>query len=230
MRSAYAGDMHIVLIEDHRTVADNIATYLTQHGYAVTVAYDGTQGQEIACTQATDLILLDINLPGQDGLSLTAQVRAAGKTMPILLLSARDTADDIIAGLDAGADDYLVKPFDLGVLLAHVRALLRRPGSGKGPLLQAGQISFDPSTQTVRRNTEIINLSPKATALLEFLLRRRGTVADRPTILEHVWGGGDEIMLSNTVDVHVAMLRRKLGNDAIRTVPNIGYLIPDDET
>ena len=148
--------------------------------------------------------------------------------MPILMLTARGKRQEIVQGLNLGADDYLPKPFDLEELLARVRALLRRTGSTteKGIELSARTVTIDTNTQEVRKDGEHMNLAPKEYALLEFLLRGKGTVQSRTAILEHVWGDRDELLFSQTVDVHVAYLRRKLGKDLIRTVPGKGYFIP----
>lgn len=220
--------MHILLIEDHRTVARNIQTFLEMQQYAVSVAHDGVDGFEQAMTQECDLLILDINLPGMDGYELCSRLREAGKTMPILMLTARGKREEVVHGLNLGADDYLPKPFDLDVLLARVRALLRRHGTEKAPQLTTGKISLDTNTQEVRLGKQNVNLSPKEYALLAYLLHHKGVVQDRPTILEHVWGNRDDLMFSNTVDVHVTFLRRKLGKNVIRTVPNRGYMIPAD--
>lgn len=222
--------MHILLIEDHKTVAENIRTYLEMQQYAVSVSFDGKEGFERAMTEEADLVILDINLPGMDGFTLCAQLREHGKTMPILMLTARSKQGEMVRGLNLGADDYLAKPFDLDVLLARVRALLRRSGTEPvtTPVLTAGAIRLDTNTREVWKGKKKIALSPKEYALLEYLVRHKGTVQDRPTILDHVWGQGDALMFSNTVDVHIAFLRRKLGKKAIRTVPNKGYLLPAD--
>lgn len=219
--------MHILLIEDQQKLADNIRKYLELEGYAVSVALDGKEGFEKAMTQEADLIILDINLPGMDGYLICTMLRQHRKNMPILMLTARTKQQEIIHGLDIGADDYLAKPFDLPELLARIRALLRRTASGeRQPVLDFGNIAVDTNTRQVKKGEKVIGLSPKEYALFEFLLRNRGIVQDRPRILEHVWGGRDDLLFSQTVDVHIAYLRRKLGKDVIQTVPGKGYLIP----
>ena len=218
--------MHILLIEDHETVARNIAKFLEMQQYVVTVAHDGNDGLEKAMTQNVDLLILDINLPGMDGYVLCSMLRQNGKKMPILMLTARSKQMEMVKGLNLGADDYLTKPFDLEVLLARVRALLRRQTVEKSPTLQAGTLTLDTNTQELWKGKKKINLAPKEYALLEYLMRNKGIVQERPALLEHVWGHSDELMFSNTVDVHIAFLRRKLGKGAIQTVPNKGYLIP----
>lgn len=218
--------MHILLVEDQEKLAANIRQFLELERYAVTVAHDGGEGFELAMTREIDLVILDINLPTMDGYAVCKRLRESGKTMPILMLTARGERKEIVHGLDLGADDYLPKPFDLDELLARVRALLRRTASDKQPTLSVNDITLDPSSGAVHKAERLVALSPKEHALLEFLLRKKGSVQDRPTIIEHVWGGRDELMFSQTVDVHVAYLRRKLGKDVIKTVPGKGYLIP----
>ncbi len=217
--------MHILLIEDQKKLADNIAQFLTLEHYAVTVCNDGQEGLEKAMTQEIDLLILDINLPGMDGYAICAMLRQNKKNMPILMLTARTKQQEIVHGLNIGGDDYLSKPFDMDELLARARALLRRSATEKDPQLRSGKITLDPNTRDVSRNGKTVSLSPKEYGLLEFLLRNKGTAQDRPKIIEHVWGGRDDLMFSQTVDVHVAYLRRKLGKDLIETVPGKGYMI-----
>lgn len=219
--------MHILVIEDQRKLADNIRQFLELEHYSVTVANDGRDGFEQAMTHDFDVIILDINLPGMDGYLLCTMLRQNKKNMPILMLTARAKQQEVVHGLNIGADDYLTKPFDLSELLARVRALLRRNGD-KQPVLSAGNVVMDTATQEVRKKNKKISLSPKEFALLHFLLHHKGVVQDRPTIIEHVWGGRDELLFSQTVDVHIAYLRRKLGKDVIQTVPGKGYLVPAD--
>ncbi len=218
--------MHILLIEDQEKLADNIRRYLELERYAVAVAHDGVDGFEKAMTQEFDLIILDINLPGMDGYVLCTMLRRNKKNTPVLMLTARAKQEEIVKGLDIGADDYLTKPFDLEELLARVRALLRRNATEKQPQMTAGDVSLDANTQEVKRDGRKVDLSPKEYALLQFLMRNKGAVQERPRIIEHVWGGRDELMFSQTVDVHVAYLRRKLGKKVIQTVPGKGYLVP----
>lgn len=220
--------MHILLIEDQRKLAENIRQYLTLEHYAVSVSHDGKEGFERAMTQDVDLLILDINLPGMDGYVICSLLREKKKNMPILMLTARSKQQEVVHGLNLGADDYLAKPFDLDILLARVRALLRRKGDQRQPRMSAGTITLDSNTQEVKKDEKTINLSPKEYGLLEYLLRNRGSAQDRPHIIEHVWGGRDDLLFSQTVDVHVAYLRRKLGKDIIRTVPGKGYLVPSD--
>lgn len=220
--------MHILLIEDQPKLAANIRSYLETEGMTVTVCNDGKEGFEAAMIQQIDLLILDINLPGMDGYVICTMLREHKKNMPILMLTARTERKDVIHGLNIGADDYLSKPFDLEELLARVRALLRRHAPDKQPLMTVNDVSIDSNTREVRRKEKLIELSPKEYALLEFLVRNRGIVQDRPKIIDHVWGGRDDLMFSQTVDVHVAYLRRKLGKNVIQTVPGKGYMISGD--
>jgi len=222
--------MHILVIEDQEKLASNIQKYLELEKYAVTVAHDGKEGFEHAMTKEVDLVILDINLPGMDGYLICSLLRQNKKGMPILMLTARTTQKEIVHGLNIGADDYLTKPFDLEELLARARALLRRNTTEKQPILTSGPLSLNTNTQEVNQAGKKIDLSPKEYALLEFLIRNKGVAQDRPHIIEHVWGGRDELLFSQTVDVHIAYLRRKLGKASIQTVPGKGYLIPADES
>lgn len=219
--------MHILVIEDQEKLARNIKEFLETETFAVTVSNDGREGFEKAMTQEFDVIILDINLPGMDGYVICSMLRERRKDTPIIMLTARAKQEEIVQGLNIGADDYLTKPFDLEELLARIRALLRRKSIQKQPMMKAGDIEIDTNTRIVRKNGERVNLSPKEYALLEFLFRSKGTVQDRPQIIEHVWGGRDDLLFSQTVDVHVAYLRRKLGKQVIETVPGKGYMIPD---
>lgn len=220
--------MHILLIEDQKKLAMNIKRYLEWEHYAVSVSHDGKEGFEMAMTKEIDLLILDINLPSMDGYVLCSMLRKHQKNMPILMLTARAQQKEIVHGLNIGADDYLVKPFDLDVLMARIRALLRRKSEEKAPKLSIKDIVLDPNTQEVWKRKTKINLSPKEYALFCFLLRNKGVAQDRPRIIEHVWGGRDELLFSQTVDVHIAYLRRKIGKNVIRTVPGKGYLIPKE--
>lgn len=218
--------MHVLIIEDQAKLAENIGKYLQSERFAVTIAHDGKEGFEKAMMLAIDLLILDINLPGIDGYNVCSMLRQRGKTMPILMLTARAKQEEVVHGLNIGADDYLRKPFDLDELLARVRALVRRKTDVREPTIKIGSITLDTNTQEVQKGKTKISLSPKEFGLLEYLMRKKGVVQDRPSILEHVWGSRDDLMLSQTVDVHMAYLRRKIGKDFIRTVPGKGYMIP----
>ncbi len=218
--------MQILVIEDNRTLAVNIRRYLELEHYAASVSFNGQDGLDRALSEACDCIILDLDLPGLHGLEVCRRLRAAGNDSPILILTASGTKADVVRGLDAGADDYLVKPFDMEELLARVRTLLRRRGTVCSPLLSAADVTLDSNTHEVRRGGTKVHLAPKEYALLDYLMRNLGVVQDRGSIIEHVWGEHSALIPYQTVDVHVSYLRRKLGKDLIRTVPNKGYYVP----
>jgi DNA-binding response OmpR family regulator len=218
--------MQILVIEDNRTLAVNIRRYLELEHYAASVSFNGQDGLDRALSEACDCIILDLDLPGLHGLEVCRRLRAAGNDSPILILTASGTKADVVQGLDAGADDYLVKPFDMEELLARVRTLLRRRGTVCTPLLSAADVTLDSNTHEVLRGGTRVHLAPKEYALLDYLMRNLGVVQDRGSIIEHVWGEHSALIPYQTVDVHVSYLRRKLGKDLIRTVPNKGYYVP----
>ncbi len=218
--------MEILIIEDNRTLANNIRRYLELEHYAASVCFDGAEGLRRALRQEHDCIILDLDLPGLHGLEVCRRLRAAGNASPVLILTASGAKRDVVQGLDAGADDYQVKPFDMEELAARVRTLLRRRGTASNPFLQAGQVTLDTNTHEVRKGGEAVHLAPKEYGLLEYLMRHAGVARDRATIVAHVWGEHSASIPLETVDVHVAYLRRKLGKDVIRTVPGKGYFVP----
>ena len=217
--------MHILVVEDQRDFAENIRKYLETESYSVDLAFDGESGLRQALLEDYAIVVLDLNLPRMDGLEVCRELRKAGRSMPILMLTARVGHENAVAGLDSGADDYLTKPFDLEELLARMRALLRRGGESRSPLIVIGDVTIDTNTHEVRRDGKLVALAPREYALLEFLALNRGVARTRLEIIELVWGEYDELMFSQTVDVHVAYLRRKLGKDIIRTVPGKGYML-----
>ena len=221
--------MTILVVEDNRRLAANLRELLELEGHAVALAHDGEEGLRRALGERFDCIILDLNLPRLDGLSLCRALREGGDPVatPVLMLTARSASRDVVVGLDTGADDYLTKPFDIDELLARVRTLMRRTTPARTPRLQAGDVVLDTNSHEVRKAGDLVNLAPRKFALLEHLLRNKGVVQDRVTILEQVWGESDDLLFSQTVDVHVAYLRRKLGRDLIATVPGEGYLIRD---
>ncbi len=218
--------MRVLLVEDNRDMAEVVRDALVEEGYAVDLSMDGEDGLWRATTVDYDVIVLDVMLPRLDGLEVLARARRKGRAMPVLLLTARDRTADRVAGLDAGADDYLVKPFALGELLARVRALLRRAPSGTDGMLRHGDIAMDPARRTVTRGGRSVDLTPKEFAILEVFLRDPGRVFTRTEIQEHAWDDSHEGM-SNTVDVLLGRIRRKLGSPGkaplLRTVRGVGY-------
>jgi two-component system, OmpR family, response regulator len=204
--------VRVLIVEDAVKLALSLKKGLEAEGYAVDVLHDGLAARrrlESRGDLGYDLVLLDVMLPGLDGYSLCRAIRELGLAVPILMLTARDAVTDRVTGLDAGADDYLVKPFAFEELLARMRTLLRRPPQALPPVLRAGDVALDPAAHEVRLDGDPVLLSAKEFALLELFLRHPGEVLTRDRILEHVW---DEEYdgFSNTVDVHVARLRRKL--------------------
>jgi len=218
--------MRLLVVEDERGIAGALRQGLSESGYAVDVARDGVAGRDYALATSYDIILLDLLLPKLDGLSLLRDLRRRGMTTPILLLTARDAVDDRVAGLDAGADDYLVKPFSFSELLARIRAVLRRPALKTANRLAAGNIAMDLGARTVTRGSQEIGLTPREFAVLEYLLRHPGQALSRSQIAERVWSWefhGE----TNIVDVYVGYLRRKLDEagepSAIETLRGFGY-------
>ncbi len=219
--------MKILLVEDDERIADALSEELTDQNYAVEVAHDGQAGLELVEAFTYDLILLDIMLPKLDGISLCRRLRSKGFCTPILMLTGRDTVTDKVLGLDAGADDYLVKPFDLEELSARIRALLRRESSTLPPVLEWGDLRLDPSTCEVSYKQQPLALSPKEYRLLEFFLRHDRRVFSRAQILEHLWPF-EELPEEATVKAHIRSLRQKLQSagvppDLIETVYGLGY-------
>jgi DNA-binding response OmpR family regulator len=218
--------MRILVVEDEHRLAAMLKQALQEHGYAVDAAYDGEAGLSLAELGPYDLLILDVLLPKLDGVAVCRRLRARGKHVPILMLTARDAVDDRVAGLDSGADDYLTKPFAFRELLARVRALLRRDAGTKDPLLRAGPVTLDPGTREVWCDGRPIELASKEYAVLEYFMRNPNRVLTRTQIAEHVWDY-DFAAMSNVVDVYVRTLRRKLGDEQeprlIRTIRGTGY-------
>jgi DNA-binding response OmpR family regulator len=220
--------VRVLVVEDEVKMARAIRRGLEQEGYAVDGAATGDDGLHLATEIDYDAIVLDLLLPVLDGFEVCRRLRAAGRWAPVLMLTARDGVADRVEGLDAGADDYLVKPFSFGELLARLRALVRR-GSGERPaVLVVGDLRLDPAAHTVQRAGRAVSLSAREFAVLEFLMRHPGEVVSRARILEHVWDFNYD-GLSNVVDVYVGYLRRKLeqpfGRPLIRTVRGVGYAL-----
>jgi two-component system OmpR family response regulator len=214
--------MRILLVDDDPKLARALAKGLRGHSYAVDVAPDADAALLRADVYAYDLVLLDVMLPGRDGFAACRALRERGVAAPVLMLTARDAVDDRIRGLDAGADDYLPKPFDFGELLARIRALLRRGPAGREPELRVGELVIDPATRAVALAGRAVELTAREFAVLEYLARHPGEVVSRSTLLEHVW---DENFYgsTNVVDVYVGYVRRKLGAPLIATVRGVGF-------
>ncbi|HEX2695442.1 MAG TPA: response regulator transcription factor [Acidobacteriota bacterium] len=220
--------MRILIIEDEGKIAAFLKRGLKEEGYAVDVAADGEQGYFLASTQDCDLIILDLMLPGLDGLDLCRKLRAEGNEARILVLTARDKVRDKVQGLNAGADDYLTKPFAFEELLARVRALLRKREAGSPTKLQVADLTMDLLTHKVLRAGREIELTAKEFALLEYLIRNVGTVVTRTMIAEHVWDVNFDTF-TNVIDVYMSYLRNKIDrvfpDKLIRTIRGRGYVI-----
>ncbi|MEV0231253.1 response regulator transcription factor [Nonomuraea sp. NPDC050786] len=222
--------MRVLVVEDERRMAAALQRGLQAEGFAVDLAHDGEEGLHAARQGDYDIVVLDIMLPRLSGYNVCKQLRAEENWVPILMLSAKDGEYDMADGLDLGADDYLTKPFSYVVLVARLRALLRR-GSGRRPsVLVAGDLSLDPARRRVERGESAIELTPREFALLEYLIRRRDEVVSKAEILEHVWDTFDTD--PNVVEVYVGYLRRKIdapfGRNALQTVRGAGYRLAGD--
>ncbi|MHB8645281.1 MAG: two-component system response regulator RppA [Thermomicrobiales bacterium] len=218
--------MRILVVEDEHKIAAFLRRGLTEEGYAVDLAYDGDEALDWCAVAPYDLIVLDLLLPKRSGIAVCRALRERGAHTPILMLTARDAVEDRVEGLDAGADDYLVKPFAFSELLARIRALLRREPTTQTSLLQVADLTLDPATHIVMRAGAVIPLANKEYQILEYLMRNPNRVLTRTLIAEHVWDYEFD-RDSNVIDVHIRTLRRKLDSDhatrVIHTVRGVGY-------
>ncbi len=224
--------MRILVVEDEQRIARTIKKGLEQERYAVDLAFDGTHGYDLASTEEYDCIVLDIMLPHMDGITLIRSIRKDKVHTPVLLLTARGQTRDKVEGLDAGADDYLTKPFSFEELLARIRALTRRPKQTVGHLLKVADLTLDQSNYTATRRGRVIALSHKEFALLQYLMRSAGSVCSKDQIIQHVWDYDADI-LANTVEVYIRNLRNKIDlpfpdrKPLIQTVRGFGYKLTD---
>jgi len=224
--------MRILVVEDQKPLATRIKDVLERERYQVELAFDGDTGLEQALLEEYDLLVLDILLPGMDGIQILKEVRDNGSKVPVLMLTAKDQIEDKVAGLDAGADDYLTKPFATPELLARVRSLLRRKSDTKTSVITVGDLAINTNTHEVSRAGSPVNLTPKEYSILQFLLYNKNRVLSRLAIAEHVWGDNfDLFTMTNFVDVHVKNLRKKIGDRGpdkiIQTIRGVGYTIKD---
>ncbi len=216
--------MRLLIVEDEEDLADALVRGLRREGYAVDIAINGQEGWELADINDYDILLLDLNLPDIDGIEICQRLRKSHPHLLILMLTARSTAHQRITGLDVGADDYLIKPFDFGELVARIRALLRRDMRGRDPILRYQDITLDPSSRVAWKGTQRLELTKKEFGVLEYLLHHLTEVVTQEDLLEHVWDMRSDAF-TTTVRVHITSLRRKLGdmNTYIETVVGSGY-------
>jgi two-component system, OmpR family, response regulator len=223
--------MRVLVVEDERTLADGLRRGLEAEGFATDVAHDGTDGLHMALEHAYDAIVLDLMLPGRNGFQVCSELREAGVWTPIVVLTAKDGEYDEAEALDTGADDYVTKPFSYVALVARLRALIRRGAGERPPVLEAGDLRFDPGPRRAWRAETEVRLTAREASLLEFLLRRAGEVVSKTEILDHVWDDRFDGDL-NIVEVYVRHLRNKLdrpfGRAAIETVRGSGYRLAAD--
>jgi two-component system, OmpR family, response regulator QseB len=216
--------MRLLLVEDDPMIGDAIRAGLKREGFTVDWVRSAEAGREALGSEPYELALLDLGLPGGDGLTLLKALRARGSDIPVLIITARDAVADRVAGLDAGGDDYLVKPFDLEELAARIRALLRRKSGRPAPQLEHLGVMLDPAAHRVTQDGNEVALSPREFALLQLLLERPGAILSRAQLEQRLYGWGEEVE-SNAVEVHIHGLRRKLGAPFILTVRGVGYRV-----
>ena len=217
--------MRVLLVEDDQMIAQGLQTALRQEGYTLDWMRDGASAAAALRSSSFDAVLLDLGLPARDGLDVLGELRRRGDATPVLILTARDELKDRVAGLDAGADDYIVKPFDLDEVSARMRSVLRRAAGRGDPCIQHRGIRLDPATHSVERDGNPVRLSAHEYAVLEALLQRPGAILSRAQLEDRLYGWNEQVE-SNAVEVYIHGLRRKLGADAIRTLRGVGYFIP----
>lgn len=216
--------MRLLLVEDNEGIGKGLYNGLSQAGYAVDWVRDGETALSAFRNEEYDAAVLDIGLPRKSGIEVLDELRVSGSTVPILILTAKDTVNDRIIGLDHGADDYMIKPFDLDELYARLRAILRRHSGRSTPNLIHGDIELDPASHTITKAGTIIELTPRAFEILQTLMENQGRVMSRTRLEESLYSWKDEIE-SNAVEVHIHQIRKKLGNELIRTIRGVGYIM-----
>jgi two-component system, OmpR family, response regulator QseB len=217
--------MRVLLVEDDAMIAQGVQTALRQGGFAVDWMRDGKSADNALQTSDFDVVLLDLGLPQRDGIEVLRELRKRGDSTPVIIVTARDEVQHRVAGLDAGADDYIVKPFDLDEVMARMRSVLRRAAGRGDSSIQHGELKLDPVSHTVERSGVQVNLSAHEFGVLEALLQRPGAVLSRQQLEDRLYGWDAEIG-SNAIEVYIHGLRRKLGSEAIQTLRGVGYFIP----
>lgn len=220
--------MRVLIVEDDTLLGDALAAGLKQRGFQADWVQDGRDAQAAIRAEPFAAVVLDLGLPGVSGIELLRGERARGNKVPVLVLTARDAVHDRIAGLDSGADDYVVKPTDLDELAARLRALVRRSKGEPAPVLHIGRVVLDPAARAVSLGGQVIDLAPREFALLQELMLNAGRVLSREQLEERIYRWGDEVE-SNAVEVHVHHLRRKLGPQVVKTIRGVGYMMPRGE-
>lgn len=223
-RILYKVIMRLLLVEDDVLLGSGVRAALVQMGFTVDWVQDGKAANAALDSGCYDLLVLDLGLPGCSGMEVLKRLRAAGRDLSVLILTARDEVADRVVGLDAGADDYLVKPFDLDELGARLRALQRRHSGRTITIIECGEFRLDPAAHQLTRAGETVDLSPREFVILHLLLANQGRIQSRARIEEALYAWGEEVE-SNAVEVHIHRLRRKLGNNLIRTVRGVGYVV-----
>lgn len=216
--------MQILIVEDDRPLASGLQTALRKQGYAVNHVENGKDCLHVIATEVPDIVILDLGLPDMDGLKVLQQIRHQLDSLPVILLTARDSIDDKVTGLDCGADDYLAKPFEMTELLARLRVLERRLSTVKSTLITLGDVTLDTATQAVTFQDHQLELSRKEYMLLKNLMENTGKVLTRATLETRLYSWGEEVC-SNALEVHIHHLRKKLGTDFIKTVRGVGYKV-----
>ena len=218
--------MRLLLVEDDPMIGASVQSGLRQEGHSVDWVRDGAAAELAIANGVHELVLLDLGLPRKSGLEMLVNLRRKGITVPVLVITARDSVADRVKGLDAGADDYLVKPFDLDELSARIRALMRRQGGRASPVIEHGPLLLNPATHEVFLNGSPVSLSGREFALLHALMEQPGVPLSRAQLEERIYGWDEEVE-SNTVEVYIHSLRRKLGSEWIRNVRGVGYRVPE---
>ncbi|MGH7193889.1 MAG: response regulator transcription factor [Candidatus Saccharimonadales bacterium] len=216
--------MRVLLVEDDQMIGEAVAQALRDAGYAVDWVRDGQAALDTIATQSYDVVLLDLGLPKKDGMGVLRSLRAKSNPVPVLVITARDGIDDRIQGLDSGADDYVLKPFEMRELLARMRAVIRRKGGVAGPVLSNGALSLDPATREATVNGAPVRLSNREYSLFQALMTRPGAILSRSELEDRIYGWGEEVE-SNAVEYLIHSLRRKLGSHSIKNVRGVGWMV-----